>query len=100
MFRATGDSEGVYGWMAVNYLLGKLGKSLEQTVAMMDMGGGSMQMAYAVPATVAADAPMGYVRPVTYADHTYNLYVKSYPGALLLLVSPLPLFERTLNAYS
>jgi len=64
----------------VNYLLGKLGKSLEQTVAMMDMGGGSMQMAYAVPATVAADAPMGYVRPVTYADHTYNLYVKSYPG--------------------
>ena len=32
---------------------------------------------------VAADAPPGYVRPVTYADHTYNLYVKSYPGACL-----------------
>jgi apyrase len=81
--------------MAVNYLLGKLGKSLEQTVAMMDMGGGSMQMAYAVPANVAANAPLGYVRPVTYADHTYNLYVKSYPGewsriCLSALVSAAP----------
>jgi hypothetical protein len=77
----AGDDEGVYGWLAVNYLLGKLGKPVPQTVAMMDMGGGSMQMAYAVEDSVAAEAPLGYVRPVTYAGYTYNLYVKSYPGA-------------------
>lgn len=56
---STGDSEGVFGWLAVNYLLGKLGKPYEQTGAMTDMGGGSMQMAYAVSDEVAAKAPEG-----------------------------------------
>eukprot|EP00959_Pyramimonas_sp_CCMP1952_P161574 3378813-Pyramimonas_sp.AAC.1 len=54
-----GDLEGVYGWLCVNYLLGKLGKPYTQTVAMSDMGGGSMQMAYAVSDEVAATAPEG-----------------------------------------
>ena len=54
-----GDLEGVYGWLCVNYLLGKLGKPHSKTVAMTDMGGGSMQMAYAVSDEVAATAPEG-----------------------------------------
>eukprot|EP00854_Cymbomonas_tetramitiformis_P020093 gene20093-24054_t len=43
-----GDLEGAFGWLCVNYLANKLGGKWEDTVAMMDMGGGSMQMAYAV----------------------------------------------------
>mmetsp|Transcript_8268 Transcript_8268/g.17055 ORF Transcript_8268/g.17055 Transcript_8268/m.17055 type:complete len:464 (-) Transcript_8268:251-1642(-) len=75
-----GDLEGVYGWLCVNYLLGKLGKPHSKTVAMSDMGGGSMQMAYAVSDEVAATAPEGYIRQVSANGATYNLYIKSYLG--------------------
>mmetsp|Transcript_15659 Transcript_15659/g.26391 ORF Transcript_15659/g.26391 Transcript_15659/m.26391 type:complete len:466 (-) Transcript_15659:31-1428(-) len=75
-----GDLEGVYGWLCVNYLLGTLGKPWDKTVAMTDMGGGSMQMAYAVSAAVAATAPEGYIRQVSANGATYNLYIKSFLG--------------------
>lgn len=39
----TGAEEGVFGWVQANYLLGRLGLPANQTLAVIDMGGGSMQ---------------------------------------------------------
>jgi apyrase len=35
-----GSDEGAYGWIAVNYLLGKMGRVAEETAAVVDLGRG------------------------------------------------------------
>ena len=75
-----GADEGAYGWIAVNYLLSKMGKVPEETVAVADLGGGSTQIMYAVGTDVANGAPDGYIRPLGGAGATYDVYVKSFKG--------------------
>ena len=61
--------------VTVNYLLGNLGKDTSETAGVVDLGGGSVQMTYAVPASVASSAPEGYIRQLSGLGKTYNVYV-------------------------
>lgn len=54
-----GVDEGAYSWLTLNYLLGNTGKPMEELVGAIDLGGGSVQQAFAVSDKVASSAPSG-----------------------------------------
>ena len=75
-----GADEGAFAWLTLNYLLGHLGKDPASTVAAIDLGGGSVQHAYALGPGAAAGAPAGYVRALAAPGRGYDVYVHSYLG--------------------
>ena len=75
-----GSDEGAYMWLTMNYLLGNLEKGYAGTVGSIDLGGGSVQQAYAISDAAAAEAPPGYVQKLRAGDQAYNVYVHSYLG--------------------
>lgn len=52
-----GADEGAFQWLTINYLLGNLGKEIRATVAAIDLGGGSVQLAHAVRTQTHFHAP-------------------------------------------
>eukprot|EP00039_Didymoeca_costata_P030295 m.28832 g.28832 ORF g.28832 m.28832 type:complete len:540 (-) comp8039_c0_seq1:239-1858(-) len=80
----SGAEEGVYGWLAVNYLERRLEHTADGTIAVMDMGGGSAQIAFAIPNHVADDTNKD-IFPLHVPTHSgatslHNIYVVTRLG--------------------
>ena len=81
-----GADEGAYQWLTMNYLLGNLANGGAdhdgdvQTVAAVDLGGGSVQLAYQVPPESVANAPDGYITKLKALGHSFDVYTRSHLG--------------------
>ncbi|RTG80660.1 ectonucleoside triphosphate diphosphohydrolase 4 [Schistosoma bovis] len=90
-YTISGVEEGLFGWISVNYLLGKFrllpgdnGPVKQPTNGMLDMGGASMQIAYEVQSTDNLPSSLvsefSLTRNWFSTNQRYKLYVKSYLG--------------------
>lgn len=75
-----GAEEGAFQWLTMNYLLGNLDGDLSDTVATVDLGGGSVQLAYAAEEKHVKAAPEGYFKAMTSGSKKYHVYVYSHLG--------------------
>ena len=72
----SGEEEGVYGWLSVNYLLGHLEHGgAFPTVGALDLGGASTQITF-----VPLDRPRADGQAISLAGNTYHVYTHSYLG--------------------
>jgi apyrase len=77
----SGVDEGAFAWLTLNYLLGRLGRPHSETVAAIDLGGGSVQEAFAMSSSEARNAPHAdYITKLRGGGQQYSVYVYSYLG--------------------
>ena len=69
-----GADEGAYAWLTLNYLLGKAGKDAKELVGAVDLGGGSVQQAFAVEDNVAKTAPDGALLALPFLLNRFHLF--------------------------
>ncbi|PKI40301.1 probable apyrase 6 [Punica granatum] len=70
-----GGDEGVYAWIAVNYVLGSLRGEPRDTTGVIELGGGNLQVAYALRDATALQSS----RIIRLFGTNYNLYTQSFP---------------------
>jgi apyrase len=72
----SGEAEGLFGWISVNYLLGHLQRGGPfPTVGALDLGGASTQIAF-----LPVDFPRADGAAVHLGSTTYRVYAHSYLG--------------------
>ena len=85
----SGETEGLYGWIAANYLLGGFDKTIDHgnghhTYGFLDMGGASAQIAFAPNATEAKkhaqDLKLLRLRTVDGIPEEYQVFVTTWLG--------------------
>lgn len=81
----TGMDEGAYFWLTINYLLGRLDGNPANSVGIVDLGGGSVQQAYALT-TPTGNPPEHYVKQVQGMGNEYNVYVHRWVGYVMYII--------------
>lgn len=85
----SGETEGLYGWIAANYLLGGFDKSIDHgnghhTYGFLDMGGASAQIAFAPNATEAKkhaqDLKLLRLRTMDGMPEEYQVFTTTWLG--------------------
>nr|XP_055228773.1 ectonucleoside triphosphate diphosphohydrolase 6 isoform X6 [Gorilla gorilla gorilla] len=81
----NGTDEGVSAWITINFLTGSLKTPGGSSVGMLDLGGGSTQIAFLprMEGTLQASPP-GYLTALWMFNRTYKLYSYSYLGLGLM----------------
>ena len=75
----SGQEEGVFGWLAVNYIAGTFaGSSEHKRIGMMDFGGASIQIALPITKTNALNDAL--VTRIHVSNKTYQIYSQSFLG--------------------
>lgn len=72
----TGTQEGLYGWIAANYLQGNFKDSSTSTIGIVEMGGASSQVTFA-PSDVT-NIPKDLLHEINVNQHSYQVYTHSY----------------------
>ncbi|PAA51660.1 hypothetical protein BOX15_Mlig025501g2, partial [Macrostomum lignano] len=77
----SGSDEAKYSWIAVNYLLGNFQEEGAATKPIVEMGGGSLQVAFEDPKlAAAADGEGGGATFRLHGGRTYAVHTHSYLG--------------------
>ncbi|EME29604.1 apyrase [Galdieria sulphuraria] len=71
-----GSDEALYGWITVNSLLNTLSNELLQTFGVLDLGGGSFQVAFDTNSSLNDQS----IRNIPVLDKTYHVYSQSFLG--------------------
>lgn len=73
----TGDEEGVFGWLTVNYLMDVFSpkNAGKETFGVMDVGGATLQIAFELE---DGDTSQEHVETVKLNDKEYRVYIHSY----------------------
>ncbi|GAB1609658.1 ectonucleoside triphosphate diphosphohydrolase 5-like [Argonauta hians] len=74
----SGADEGVFSWVTLNHLLNLIGDN-RQTVAALDLGGGSTQISF-VPSkpNIQSSVDQDFQKSLNLLGHKYDLYTHSY----------------------
>ncbi|GJQ11362.1 hypothetical protein GpartN1_g3153.t1 [Galdieria partita] len=75
-----GSDEALYGWTTVNFLLNSLSNEMHQTFGVLDLGGGSFQVAFNTNSSLDEQS----IRNISVFNKTYHVYSQSFLGMGLL----------------